>query len=53
MFQNTFDTTIDLLASVKPWRLEPTPVTSLKEARVKRDTAKKQIAGGIDPYASS
>ncbi|MGZ8227761.1 MAG: tyrosine-type recombinase/integrase, partial [Methylococcaceae bacterium] len=25
------------------------PVTSLKEARDKRDTAKKQIAGGIDP----
>ena len=25
------------------------PVTSLKEAREKRDTAKKQISGGIDP----
>ena len=25
------------------------PVTSLKEAREKRDTAKKQIDGGIDP----
>ena len=25
------------------------PVTSLKEARDKRDTAKKQIDGGIDP----
>jgi len=25
------------------------PTTSLKEAREKRDTAKKQIAGGIDP----
>jgi integrase len=49
MALNTFVTITDLTDTRKTLALGVYPTTSLKEARDKRDTAKKQIDGGIDP----